>query len=591
MVRYRYLNMYARLPPEPQRKEPQIDVIQDTQEEAGTRPGMANYLDEFLSAIKVFGYLERHVFHELTRSMQTRKLIAGETLLLEEEKGFCLVVDGLVQIFVKSNKELRPRDSVHTLDDKHEDDARDGRQGYQLLTEVKNGAPMSSLFSVLSLFTEDVKLRHDTDPTLDDQYTPPSMGDGTPDVGFESPTKTPSSPPEQDGHQLQYFEMNGRFPSVPPLSLDEARSARSHRRLLSHAVPHNRRPRPKSAHPDIVARATVDTMIAIIPATAFRRLTRVYPKATAHIVQVILSRLQRVTLATAYSYLGLTSEVLSIEKHMEKYTNYDLPNHLRGHALERLKIKFQSEKDRLGPGEDSSKGIALHNPHIGKRRRSISSARRDLLWPLQTRRMRNSFSFAPGSDTEEGNFNVSPGDLLTNIQSSRFPNRKSSSSIGRESGQLGPSLGEKEILSPLSTSTRPYFERPANAVIQRQQSFDEDEHFRRSILDCITKAIGLTDVKNAMFPKGAESVDHSPKLIPFESRRHHSLFSNAFGFIGSYEGSVDGETESAKSTTGHTPLLSVSSNISDELIDDIEIVFFPQDALLEEQGETNPALY
>ncbi len=71
--------MYARLPPEPQRKEPEIDLYPDTQEE-DSKSGFSNYLDEFLSAIKVFGYLERPVFHELTRSMQTRKLIAGETL-------------------------------------------------------------------------------------------------------------------------------------------------------------------------------------------------------------------------------------------------------------------------------------------------------------------------------------------------------------------------------------------------------------------------------------------------------------------------------------------------------------------------------
>ncbi|PVH73349.1 hypothetical protein DL98DRAFT_431524, partial [Cadophora sp. DSE1049] len=32
-VRYRFLNMYARLPPEPQRKEPEIDLYPDTQEE------------------------------------------------------------------------------------------------------------------------------------------------------------------------------------------------------------------------------------------------------------------------------------------------------------------------------------------------------------------------------------------------------------------------------------------------------------------------------------------------------------------------------------------------------------------------------
>ncbi len=52
--------MYARLPPEPQRKEPQIDLFPDTQE-GDSKPGLANYLDEFLSAIKVFGYLERPV--------------------------------------------------------------------------------------------------------------------------------------------------------------------------------------------------------------------------------------------------------------------------------------------------------------------------------------------------------------------------------------------------------------------------------------------------------------------------------------------------------------------------------------------------
>ncbi len=44
--------MYARLPPEPQRKEPDIDLYPDTQED-GSKSGFSNYLDEFLSAIKV----------------------------------------------------------------------------------------------------------------------------------------------------------------------------------------------------------------------------------------------------------------------------------------------------------------------------------------------------------------------------------------------------------------------------------------------------------------------------------------------------------------------------------------------------------
>ena len=49
--------MYARLPPEPQRKEPHLDLFPDTQD-GDSKPGLANYLDEFLSAIKVFGYRE-----------------------------------------------------------------------------------------------------------------------------------------------------------------------------------------------------------------------------------------------------------------------------------------------------------------------------------------------------------------------------------------------------------------------------------------------------------------------------------------------------------------------------------------------------
>lgn len=61
LVRYRVLNMYARLPPEPQRKEPQIDLFPDTQE-GDSKPGLANYLDEFLSAIKIFGYREPTCF-------------------------------------------------------------------------------------------------------------------------------------------------------------------------------------------------------------------------------------------------------------------------------------------------------------------------------------------------------------------------------------------------------------------------------------------------------------------------------------------------------------------------------------------------
>jgi lysophospholipid hydrolase len=349
-VRYRYLNTYSRLPPEPRRSQLQVEVFPEI-EAGGSKPGLSNYLDEFLSAIKVFGYLERPVFHELTRSMQTKKLIAGETLLLEEEKGFCLVVDGTVQIFVKSNtKDVRGSGESSDEDDDH---PRYG-QGYQLLTEVGNGAPMSSLFSILSLFTEHLQTRHDGElerPDTNSSNVPSSFpssqipgefGPVTPTSEILSPKDSPlkvNRMPKRDRQTSSYFNppAGEQLPRVPHLSLDS--DDRSEPRRFSK----DQRPTPvrsKSIHPDIVARATVDTTIAVIPETAFRRLTRIYPKATAHIVSVILTRLQRVTLATGHAYLGLTSEVLRTERLMNKYTTYELPDFLRDSALARLKDKF-----------------------------------------------------------------------------------------------------------------------------------------------------------------------------------------------------------------------------------------------------------
>ncbi|KAJ8058655.1 hypothetical protein OCU04_012831 [Sclerotinia nivalis] len=599
-VRYRFLNMYSRLPPEPQRKEPQIDLYPDTQEE-GSKSGFSNYLDEFLSAIKIFGYLERPVFHELTRSMQTRKLIAGETLNLEEEKGFCLVVDGLVEIFVKSAREGRESDTDPMSYEREDSDSGSGphrgghHQGYQLLTEVKNGAPMSSLFSILSLFTEDVKLRHSDDEDFDGSASGTPYGNSDHHEfgnSHEAPPSLPTSPiygaPTQDGQRdgrdrrASATTVNGR---IPPLSLDAS------------AEIHPRRPRPKrltttSVHPDIVARATVDTTIAIIPASAFRRLTRVYPKATAHIVQVILTRLQRVTLATGHSYLGLTSEVLRTEKHMNKYTTYELPNFLRGDALKRLKEKFIREKERIGE-EEGSKGIALHNAGAG-RRRSSHSLRKEATMHASSvsasRSMSRQTFEAHGGDSS---VSPSPGDLLTNIQMSRYGGRKPALSVKQGSS---PQVWHHDVQSPLSQRTSNPFNGPMNSRIplHRQESIDEDGMFRKSILECIFKAIGLTNTKNAL--RMSDSVEGSPRMLSYDQKRQKAFFTNnsfttnAFGLIDPYEGSVD-DTESVTSGGVSAGGYPSTQGLAQELKDEVEIVYFPKGSVLVEQGERNPGLY
>ncbi|TAQ87140.1 hypothetical protein B7494_g4526 [Chlorociboria aeruginascens] len=606
-VRYRYLNMYARLPPEPQRKEPQIDLYPDTQEE-GSKSGLSNYLDEFLSAIKVFGYLERPVFHELTRTMQTRKLIAGETLNLEEEKGFCLVVDGLVEIFVKSSRESRGSDSdfnAYESDDTSDGggNRRNGHQGYQLLTEVKNGAPMSSLFSILSLFTEDVKLRHTDDDDLESSITGPGYGHRRfpSSAGFSlghnhnTPPSLPTSPiygapgqhqngPATRDHRsstLASSTAGGTLPAIPPLSLDPSDNPRRER-------PKARRVQTSSAHPDIVARATVDTTIAIIPASAFRRLTRVYPKATAHIVQVILTRLQRVTLATGHSYLGLTSEVLRTEKHMNKYTTYELPNFLRGDALGRLKEKFIREKERIG-AEEGSKGIALHNPGAGRRRRSSTSLRKEAAIQALAAKgtpITASNTINPMLNGDTG-ASPSPGDLLTNIHMSRTGGRRANANRGQGAA---PEVWHHDVQSPLqkpsnfATVVRP------RLVLHRQESIDEDSMFRSSILECIFKAIGLTNTRNAL--RMSDSVEASPRLVSYDQKRQKAVFSNnAFGFMDPYEGSADGDTESMTSGGVSAGGFPSTQGLAHELKDEVEIVYFPKGSVLVEQGERNPGLY
>ncbi|OQE46124.1 hypothetical protein PENCOP_c001G08092 [Penicillium coprophilum] len=588
-IRYRYLNMYSRLPPEPQRKEAQIDLFPDIQD-GDSKPGLANYLDEFLSAIKVFGYLERPVFHELTRTMQTRKLIAGETLMLEEEKGFCMVVDGLVQIFVKSARDGKSgsQESLHIDDDYSDEEDRNirNRQGYQLLTEVKNGASMSSLFSILQLFTEDIELRNSRSHSS--SISTPSGQTHVPDTFPVSPGSTMG----EGGKLNTTASGSGDILSpVPPLNIGE-----------SHAMPrqdsgempqpdtkrNDHKKRRKSVHPDIVARATVDTTIAIIPASAFRRLTRVYPRATSHIVQVILTRLQRVTFATAHSYLGLNSEVLGIERQMSKYTSWDLPNNLRGGALDRLKDKFTRERDRLGL-EEIGKGIALHNPSVSRRGRSRSTLRKEAFLQAKVASERSltplSPQRSPSAFIDRDAAGVSPGDLLSTIQLSRF---------GPRYEHLAP-----QIQTPLTEREQPQFVSTTAAMnglpstFQRNESVDEDAIFRESILDCIMNAIGLTEGTQDNLRKSSHSGEASPRLLSYDNRRQKAVFSNAFGFMDPYEGSGDGETESVMSSMSVTSAGGTSPviNLREDLRHDMEVVYFPQGSVLVEQGERHPGLY
>lgn len=101
-IRYRYLARYNQLkepalplPPVPSIPTDFPELALDLDERR--TPAFHNYLDDFLSAIRIFGYLEKPVFHELSRHLQTRRLAAGDTIEIGNGDFWC-VVEGKVQV-------------------------------------------------------------------------------------------------------------------------------------------------------------------------------------------------------------------------------------------------------------------------------------------------------------------------------------------------------------------------------------------------------------------------------------------------------------------------------------------------------------
>lgn len=75
--------------------------------------------------------------------------------------------------------------------------------------------------------------------------------------------------------------------------------------------------------PPVAAVAVTNSRILTIPESAFENLRREHTKASAHIVQVIMSRFQRVTFLTLQKYLGLSREARCIEQSLNNYDLHD----------------------------------------------------------------------------------------------------------------------------------------------------------------------------------------------------------------------------------------------------------------------------
>ena len=123
---------------------------------------------------------------------------------------------------------------------------------------------------------------------------------------------------------------------------------------------------------------------------------------------------------------------------MNKYTTYDLPGFLRDAPLERLKEKFAKETERIG-SDEGMKGIALHNPGAGRRRRSSVSLRRGTAAQARLAAARGANTNISNQvlpkitspDQGPRNDRISAGDLLTNSQMARGTGRSGRSSFSQ----------------------------------------------------------------------------------------------------------------------------------------------------------------
>ncbi len=519
-----------------------VDLLLDEQKQKYT------YLDDFLRAVKVFGYLERPVFNELTKSMQMHKLRKDEVMLMNEKLGFSIVVGGKVQVFYKVKPIMR-----HTAD--NEDDVIIiNNEKYHLLTEVSSGAPLSSHIDILSLFT-------DTSQTQSHSTT------------------------SSEGVNLP--------------------------KILT----------------DVIVKAQTDSTIAVIPSESFKYLARKYPKSINHVLQIILSKLNRVTFQTMHSYFSLTNEIFETEVKLNLGARYELPLYLYDGMIKKLlKMKEIKEEERkideppikrvnlsLKDNNVRHKGLRSNNessiipfsyfdPHHHHRDKSYhfssyinkalqtssknfvhddSESPRPPLLPHKPRPpilSHKSRQISVSIDPDQ--LSPHPGDLLTNVPLSR-----------RETLYQLP-----DLLHTSNTNSRLGLN-VDNEIKLRMFSADEeteDTSLRIALTEGIFKLLGIERDIIKTFDDDSGASKFSNSVTPFAA----SIISNGGRHPLKRMLSVD--SLSTTSFDGSSITSSITKNLNDtfqfedaqkEFAEELSILYIKENETLVTQGEENPGLF
>lgn len=550
-IRFRYLNDYTQLtePPlvKPDANELHPDVNTDPP------PNFHNYLDDFLQAVRVFGFLEKPVFHELARHLQTRRLIAGDSISLDQDKSFYCVIDGMVQVYAKTGQSMEEH---HLWDD-------EDLNGYQLMNEVGAGGTISSLFTILSLFTEDVEMswQDDSDSLPDSlgslHIIVPQVQSPIPEsdiVQLDLGQSSSSTRPRRRTPSLSSSTSTVHAANVKSPASDRFYSSAQSNASTARSHPRRDSTTPAPAHRAVVARALEDTTLAVIPAEAFRRLTKKYPKATGHIVQVILTRFSRVTFNAAHKYLGLTKEVLRTEKAINDLACHPLPaSFYEGGGLQYLRQRFDAAASSSSDTEDYftlSSSSTVVSPKEHPRDTTASNS----MPSLRTHQR------SPSTTLFKTRRIIPAGDLLI--------------SQGRQDGTY---LNGSN--SPLTRNIEAIDKTRKMNHSARGHMLGEDFDLREEVMSCIAKSIGLCQSPLS----GSDSVEASPALQPVDPRR--GAFSSPFGTLSLLDLGDD-----ASSATGSSSVTMGDGYLSG-LENEVEILFYSAGTTLVKAGERDTGLF
>lgn len=330
----------------------------------------------FLSSIKIFQFMELSVLKEFARNSQQRKLYPGEIVSTGSGRDLYLVMDGEVSVFLLPDGATEiyqayenEYSGISSIDPDWHSSFRHEENSH-LLYEVKPGGSVSSLFDVLSVYADSVgkcgsssfsgvaqnivqndaasvvsgvtssarstigsaavtgstpvtalvnnfHAAHSGGTTLPSHNltTHPESQDHISSAaeGSVPGNSASSGPPHQMASTLEKPTVSPALPSAPS---EISSTGISNAPYQSNHPPMDSRRRRKIS---VYARAKTEVTLLVIPEQAFKRVAQIYPSAATQMVSIILTRFQRVTFLTLYKYLGLTSELLNIEKAVNEF--------------------------------------------------------------------------------------------------------------------------------------------------------------------------------------------------------------------------------------------------------------------------------